>query len=65
MEVEREVLTKFPTPCTENNVPGDVVPTPVNPDCNTLKRFPVAPTNKVEVATRAWDVVVPVIWVFP
>ena len=46
-------------------MPGVVVPMPVVPDWNTLKRSPVAPTNKVEVATRAWDVVVPVTWALP
>ena len=45
--------------------PGEVVPMPMKPDCITLKRFPVAPTNKVEVAIKAFEVVVPVIWALP
>lgn len=57
--------TKFATLSTERMDPGEVVPMPMKPDCITLKRFPVAPTNKVEVAIKAFEVVVPVIWALP
>ena len=45
--------------------PGEVVPIPTFPDCITLKSCPCAPTNNVDVATNACEVVVPVTWALP
>ena len=56
---------KLAAPCTERILPGLVVPMPTFPFCITLKRLPCAPTNRVEVATSACAVVVPVIWALP
>ena len=52
-------------PCTDNKEAGVVVPIPVNPEDSTLKRLPVLPTNKVEVAIRELAVEVPVTWRLP
>ena len=43
----------------ESKLLGLVVPIPTLPFCITLKRLPLAPTNKVEVAMREPAVVVP------
>ena len=51
---------KFAAPCMERRDPALVVPMPTLPSCFTLKSWPLLPTKRVEVATRAWTVVVPV-----
>ena len=38
---------------------------PTLPEFNTARLWPCAPTKRVEVATNALDVVVPVIWTLP
>ena len=63
--VDVELATKFPTSWRERILPGVVVPMPTLPDCVTLKSCPCAPTKRVEVATSAWLVDVPVTWKLP
>ena len=63
--VEVPELTKFAAPWMERREPGVVVPMPTRPDCMTLKSWPWAPMNRVEVAMSADEVVVPVICALP
>src|SRR3989344_7500972 len=65
VDVEFAVLTKLPAPWMEKIDPGLVVPTPTLPLCMTFKSCPFAPMKRVEVATNALAVVVPVICAFP
>ena len=45
----------------ERREEGEVVPIPTKPEDKTLRRLPVEPTNRVEVAIKDDAVVVPVI----